>query len=116
MTPLRELRSNEAFRGLKLQDSLNVQNYFHFRKPQNKKTIELNMRKEGIYNDEFLDCASEDLPAGHWSVQSDTMGTVAVLRSKLWPGYYFYHKSNSTIYGGLYVGNGCKALDIPFMF
>ena len=46
----------------------------------------------------------------------DTIGTVAILRSKLWPGFYCFHKSNSSIYGGFYVGNGCKALDMAFMF
>ena len=116
MTPLRELRKNEAFRGLKLKDAKDVNNYFHFRAPLLKKNVELNQRREGIYNNDFLDNAGEDLPSNNWSVISDTIGTVAVLRSKLWPGYYFYHKTCSDIYGGLYVGNGCKNLDVAFMF
>ena len=114
--PLEEIRKNEAFKGLKADQAFMVSNYFHFRSPLLKKNIELNARKEGVYNDDFLDNAEEDMPKGTSSVLKDTMGTVAVLRSKLWPGYYAFHKSNSDIYGGFYVGNGCKALDIPFMF
>ena len=115
-TPLQEVRRNEAFRGLKADQAFDVCNYFHFRAPLLKKNVELNARKEGVYNDDFLDNADEDIPKGAWSVLKDTMGTVAILRSKLWPGFYSYHKCNSQIYGGFYIGNGCKALDIPFMF
>lgn len=74
----------------------------------------MNARREGIYNNDFLDNADEDKPVGTWSVQKDTLGSTAVLRSKLWPGFYAYHKTNSNIYGSMYIGNGCKALDIPF--
>jgi len=81
-----------------------------------KKNIDLNLRKNGVYNNDFLDNAEEDMPTGTWSVLKDTLGNVAILRSKLWPGFYSYHKTNSNIYGGFYVGNGCKALDMPFMF
>jgi len=115
-TPLQEVRRNEAFRGLKADQAFDICNYFHFRAPALKKNIELNARKEGVYNDDFLDNADEDIPKGSWSILKDTMGTVAVLRSKLWPGFYSFHKCNSSIYGGFYIGNGCKALDIPFMF
>jgi len=115
-TPLQEVRRNEAFRGLKADQAFDICNYFHFRAPLLKKNVELNARKEGVYNDDFLDNADEDIPKGSWSVLKDTMGTVAVLRSKLWPGFYSFHKCNSAIYGGFYIGSGCKALDIPFMF
>lgn len=115
-TPLNEIRKNEAFRGLKADAAFSVNNYVHFRAPLIKKNIDLNLRKEGVYNNDFLDNAEEDMPTGTWSVLKDTLGNVAILRSKLWPGFYSYHKTNSNIYGGFYVGNGCKALDMPFMF
>ena len=110
------MRRNEAFRGLKADQAFDICNYFHFRAPLLKKNVELNARKEGVYNDDFLDNADEDIPKGSWSVLKDTMGTVSILRSKLWPGFYSFHKCNSAIYGGFYIGSGCKALDIPFMF
>ena len=115
-TPLDEISKNEAFKGLKASDAFQVNNYFHFRAPLLKKNVEMNARKEGIYNNDFLYNAEEDLPKGTWSVLRDTMGNVVVLRSKAWPGFYAFHKTNSDIYGGFYVGNGCKSLDISFMF
>lgn len=115
-TPLNEVRKNEAFRGLKADQAFDVSNYVHFREPLLKKNIELNVRKEGVYNHAFLDCAAEDLPKGGWTVMADTLGKTAILRSKLWPGAYSYHKINSQNYGSVYIGNGIKALDIPFMF
>lgn len=115
-TPLNEVRKNEAFKGLKADQAFDVSNYVHFRAPMLKKNVELNIRKEGIYNHAFLDNASEDLPKGGWTVMKDTLGKTAVLRSKLWPGAYTYHKFNSQNYGSVYIGNGIKALDIPFMF
>ena len=45
----------------------------------------------------------------------DTLGKTAILRNKLWPGAYTYHKINSANYGSVYIGNGIKALDILFM-
>ena len=88
----------------------------HSRASTLQKNIELNNRQEGIYNHDFLDNASEDLPKGSWSILKETTGTVAVLRNKLWPGFYGFHKTNSNVYGSVYIGDGVKALDIPFMF
>ena len=114
--PLKELRRNEAFKGLKAQQAFEAANYCHFRPPQDKAKVELNNRNEGIYNNDFLDCVNDDLPIGCWSILKDTSGSVSVMRNKMWPGFYSYHKCNTSVYGSLYVGNGCKALDMPFMF
>jgi len=114
--PLNEVRKNEAFRGLKPDQVFEVENYVHFRAPLHKDKIELNQRNQGTYNDDFLDNANDDLPKGVWSVIKDTSCTISHLRSKLWPGFNSFHKSNTNIYGNFYVGTGCKALDMPFMF
>jgi radial spoke head protein 9 len=45
----------------------------------------------------------------------DTTGITAIIRNRLWPGYFGYHRSNSKIFGGLYIGNGIKNNDLPFM-
>ena len=112
--PLNEVRKNEAFRGLNPDQVFCVENYVHFREPLNKDKIDLNQRNTGTYNDDFLDNAKDDIPCGVWSIVKDTSCTLALLRSKLWPGYYSFHKQNTNIYGNFYVGNGCKALDLPF--
>lgn len=115
-TPLNELRRNEAFRGLKADEAFEIKNFSHFRLPVHKDKVELNARNEGIYNNDFLDCAADDIPKGVWSIIKDTSGTVSILRNKMWPGFTTYHKANTKIYGSFYVGNGCKDLDMPFMF
>ena len=33
----------------------------------------------------------------------------------LWPGYVGYHRANSPIQGGVYIGDGLKNLDLAFM-
>jgi radial spoke head protein 9 len=33
----------------------------------------------------------------------------------LWPGYFFVHKANTKIFAGVYIGNGIKNFDLPFM-
>ena len=115
-TPMKEIRRNEAFKGLKASEAFCAENYSHFRNPVDKAKVELNNRNEGVYNHDFLDCVSDDLPVGSWSILKDTSGSVSVMRNKMWPGFYFYHKANTCVHGGLYVGSGCKALDMPFMF
>lgn len=114
--PLNEIRRNEAFRGLRADQSVDISNYSHFRLPISKEKVELNARNEGIYNNDFLDSATDDIPKGCWSILRDTTGTVAVLRNKMWPGFTVYHRANTNVYGCFYIGNGCKALDMPFMF
>ena len=114
--PLKEIRRNEAFTGLKADEAFEINNYVHFRAPLGKKKIELNKRNEGVYNNDFLDNASDDIPMNVWSKTRDTSGNVAILRNKLWPGFYTYHTANTNIYGSFYVGNGIKALDMPFQF
>lgn len=50
-----------------------------------------------------------------WSIQLDSTKTISNLRSVTWPGYFAYHKSNSQIFGGVYIGHGIRNTDIPFM-
>ena len=72
-------------------------------------------RDDGVYNHQFLDEIQNDWPKGAWNIQKDTTGTVALIRNKLWPGYYAYHRINTPVFGGVYIGNAIKNLDLPFM-
>ena len=56
-----------------------------------------------------------DKPNHSWSIIKDSTQTVATLRSQLWPGYYGYHRANTAIYGSVYIGDGIKNIDLPFM-
>jgi radial spoke head protein 9 len=44
----------------------------------------------------------------------DSTKTIANLRSLIWPGYFAFHKANSKIFGGVYIGYGIKNIDIEF--
>jgi len=115
MTPLREVRRNEGFKGLRGPQAVNLENYAHFRGVLSKEKRDLIDRDEGIFNHNFLDLVSSDPLKGAWTVQKDTTESTVIIRNKLWPGYYSYHRLNSQIYGGLYVGNGIRNNDLPFM-
>lgn len=68
MTPTHQVRRNEAFRGLKLEESLDVSKYFHFRNVQyefSKENLDL---PNAPFNQEFLDPINKDLTIGKWSL------------------------------------------------
>ena len=64
---------------------------------------------------DFLDCAASVKNKGGWSVGRSVDQNVAVLRSRLWPGFLAYHRANSHIHGNFYMGNGIKNADLSFM-
>jgi len=115
MTPMREVRRNEAFVGRNDEEIFTIGNYEHFRAVSTKEKKEQLDRDEGIYNPDFLDDICSDYPACSWSVLKDTMGEVAIIRNRLWQGYYGYHKLNTGIFGGIYVGDGVCNQDLPFL-
>jgi len=73
------------------------------------------MTEDVFFKFDFLDPVQGDLPRGCWSLQSDPSGTKVTLRSLLWPGYVSYHRAHSRIFGGLYIGDGRKNVDLPFL-
>jgi len=36
------------------------------------------------------------------------------LRSLQWPGYFAFHKANTNIFGGVYIGYGIQNEDLAF--
>lgn len=57
---------------------------------------------------------SQDL-RGSWSVHFDPFKSIAVVRSFLYPGYFFYFKSDELTWGSMYVGTGTRNDDLIFM-
>ena len=115
MLPINEIRRNDLFEGLTSEEIDKLENYFHFRKIecQNKKDM-IDMGK-AVFDFSFLDCLCDDELKCGWSIQTDLAKSVSNIRSIVWPGYYAYHKSNSDLFGGVYIGFGIKNVDIPFM-
>jgi radial spoke head protein 9 len=115
LTPLHEVRKNEAFKGLCQETAFSEESYLHFRSAQTKDKKELNQKDDAIFRPDFLESIAEDDIKGSWSVQPDTTKSQVIIKSLLWPGYYSYHKLRSKIFGGVYIGDGIKNVDLPFM-
>ena len=67
------------------------------------------MKDDCVFNHNFLDGAALAKTKGAWSVQKgSTRGNIAVIRNHEWPGYTMFHKINTKVHGGVYVGDGLK--------
>uniref|UniRef100_A0A7S3IPB2 Radial spoke head protein 9 homolog n=1 Tax=Strombidium inclinatum TaxID=197538 RepID=A0A7S3IPB2_9SPIT len=114
-TPLEKIVENEAFNGLSKDQMLSVENWQFHRDPQDPEIQNLIARGEAVYNADCLDSVAKDFPKNSWSIQKDVTGTVATLKSHLWQGFYAYHRCNTDISGYIYMGNGIKNENLPFM-
>lgn len=115
MTPEHELHPNANFYGLNAESAGVWRNWQHFRSPvtaEARKSIEEDVV---IFNSNFLDSIDSDFPKGAWSVQLDSKRRNVSVRSLLWPGYFAFHRLESKVFGGAYVGEGVKNTDLPFM-
>lgn len=70
---------------------------------------------KALERNDFMDSVDTDKIKGSWSLQTDESGTEITLRSMLWPGYVGYHRTNSSVFGGVYMGSGIKCHDLPFL-
>ena len=68
-----------------------------------------------IFCKDFLENLSDDLPHGVWSIQTDCENKNVNCRNLIWPGYYSMHKMGTSFFGGVYLGNGKKNIDVTFM-
>ena len=114
-TPIGEIHLNEAFCGLSLAAATDLNNYMHFRKPHQADKIDQYERKADICVENFLDNAAKVKHHGGWTVTRDTTCSTGILRSRLWPGFLTFHRSNTHVFGSFYMGNGIKNVDLAFM-
>jgi radial spoke head protein 9 len=115
MTPEHELRANANFYGLDTTSARAQANWLHFRAPitlHARRAIEDDMV---VFNSSFLDTIESDSPSGSWTVQIDAKQRNSSLRSLKWPGYFAFHRLNSSVFGSAYIGDGTKNVDLPFM-
>ncbi|XP_018551686.1 LOW QUALITY PROTEIN: radial spoke head protein 9 homolog [Lates calcarifer] len=106
---------NRSFGGLSHSEAGKLDNFLHFSKPKNlkkKSILEMGDLNPSI---DFLDVLSDDIPKGSWSLQFECASRVCVLRSLLWLGLTFYHVPMTPQHGYIYIGDGTKNLDLPFM-
>ncbi|XP_063975146.1 radial spoke head protein 9 homolog [Diachasmimorpha longicaudata] len=109
------ITENMVFQGLDPIESLDQKSYVHARFPREKWTANLVVRDDYNYSLDFLDPISTDVPKECWNVQRYLASRLVILQNLYWPGMTFYHIPESPHYGSLYLGNGIKNLNIPFM-
>ncbi|KAJ8409171.1 hypothetical protein AAFF_G00241920 [Aldrovandia affinis] len=113
-TPHGTVQVNRSFQGLSSLEAGNLKNYLHFTEPQHQKKKSILEMADLNPSIDFLDPLSEDIPKGSWSMQLEG-SSVCVLRSLLWLGLTFFHVPTTPQHGYVYMGDGIKNLDLPFM-
>lgn len=114
LTPEHELRRAKIFRGLTKERAGRLENYMHFRDVVSQEKREYIEEDDAIFKEDLLDPLLSDSLKGSWTIQVDASGSIANLRSLLWPGYFAFHKANTHFFGGVYVGEGIKEVNIAF--
>ena len=106
-------RPNKNFRGLGLKESLNLDNWFHYRPPQSEeKLIE---SEDAIFEDKILDSLLHDKPKGVWCATPDISEKYVGMRNLYWPGFLAFHIPATQEFGYCYFGQGKKNNDLPFL-
>ncbi len=115
MLPINEIRRNDLFEGLSSEDLNKIDKYFHFRKIESENKIDMINMGKAVFDYSFLDAISDDDIKNCWSIHVDSSKSVSNIRSLIWNGYFAYHKANTNLFGGVYIGYGIKNMDIAFM-
>ena len=115
VTAEHELRPNTHFYGLQPQNARFADNWLHFRAPQTEEAKKAMDNDMVVFDNNFLDQIGLDKPAGSWSLQLDSRCKNVSVRSLLWPGYFAFHRLGSDLFGGVYMGEGSKNIDLAFM-
>lgn len=106
---------NPNFYGLTGSEAKQLKSYLHIRIPQHRWNTNLLTRQDYNYSMDFLDSIDQDIPNGCWNLSLEQNGSVAYLKSLYWPGMMYFHKVKTPDAGFLYVGNGRKNFDVPFL-
>ncbi|KAK0179251.1 hypothetical protein PV327_008057 [Microctonus hyperodae] len=111
-----DIVENPAFSGcLNLRESVQLKSYLHARLPQAKCNDNLLKIYDYNYCLDFLDSIYADIPEKSWNLQLLSKNNTIILQNLCWPGMTFYHITNSPYYGSIYVGNGKRNFNVPFM-
>ncbi|XP_071775133.2 radial spoke head protein 9 homolog isoform X1 [Centroberyx gerrardi] len=109
------VQTNRSFDGLSHSEAEKLGNFLHFTEPKNLKKKSILDMADLNPSVDFLDPLSDDIPKGSWSLQFECCSNVCVIRSLLWLGLTFFHVPMTPQHGYIYMGDGSKNLDLPFM-
>lgn len=113
--PSGKVAMNEAFSGMAKDECLKLENWQFSRSPKDPEIQGVIAREEATFSSDVFDNVASEMPKNSWSLQTDVTGTVVTLKSHLWPGFYAYHRCNTSISGFVYMGDGIRNSDLPFM-
>lgn len=119
-TPAGLVHTNDSFSGLSFEKAQNLENWFHFTGPVRLPKKNLLEQADATAPIDFLELASDSVPVnGSWSVQVErgpgVDAPLVKLRSLQWPGAEAAHVPDSKNFSRVYIGNGIKNIDLPFM-
>jgi len=119
-SPAGTVSSNESFTGLSLEKSQNLENWLVFSGPVKLPQKNLLEQADASAPIDFLDTADMSVPVGgSWSVQVErgpgVDASLVKMRSLQWPGAEAAHIPNTKQFSKVYLGNGIKNIDLPFM-
>ena len=100
--------------GLSWEKAQQLSSYYHFRaatEPERQLVLKGNGM---VRSDEFLDPITCDLQ-GSWSLTCDNTHSAIILRNLEYPGFVFFHKPATGVYGSAYFGDGMQNTDLAFM-
>lgn len=111
---------NDSFSGLTETKASNLENWLHFCAPVKLPKKSLLEHADAAAPIDFLDLASEDTPTCHsWSVQTErgpgVDASLVKIRSLHWPGTEACHIPGTKQFSRVYVGDGIKNINLPFM-
>jgi|Transcript_65215 radial spoke head protein 9 len=97
---------NKFFEGLSDHDAGKLSSYCHTRHMAGGKG-------EDCFD--FMDTIDQDVPKGVWTLKFEPIMGLVVGSNLLYPGFTFYHKPGTTVYGQYYFGDGQQNFDLCFM-
>ncbi|XP_046878309.1 radial spoke head protein 9 homolog isoform X1 [Hypomesus transpacificus] len=109
------VQTNRSFEGLSFSEAEKLRNFLHFTEPRSLKQKSILETAEMDPSIDFLNPLSNDVPKGSWSLHFERGSSVCVVRSLLWLGLTGYHVPNTPQHGYIYMGDGLKNMDLPFM-
>lgn len=112
----RQILRNSYFGGLKWNEAMNVNSFFHFKEPDDIDwgNTSLPTGENLVHIRTVLKSVQQDL-AGSWVLNKDNTGTYVTLRCLFFPGSFVFHQPETRIFGSVYFGLGIKNSDLFYM-
>eukprot|EP00741_Cyanophora_paradoxa_P010449 tig00000037_g10104.t1 len=99
---------SSRYSGMSAEDAQNLSSFVHFRHVPG-------LEKVSALDRDFLHPLDKDEPQGTWVLGYDSLGRTVSLRNFMWPGFQFSLSLVTGLYTNVYMGDGVRNSDFPFM-